>query len=70
MVRKERKEQPRVSGRKLHEALQSSFKTADLKIGRDYLFDILREYDMLIKRKKATCRTIFASSLLYVQKPD
>jgi putative transposase len=57
LVNKERKEQPRVGGRKLHEALQPAFNAADLKIGRDYLFDILREYNMLIRRKKATCRT-------------
>jgi transposase InsO family protein len=57
LVKKERKEQPRVGGRKLHETLQPSFEAADLKIGRDYLFDILREHDMLIRRKKATCRT-------------
>jgi putative transposase len=68
MVRKERKEQPRVGGRKLHEALQPSFKEADLKIGRDYLFDILREYDMLIKRKKATCRTTFSHHRFYTYK--
>jgi putative transposase len=57
LVNKERKEQPRVGGRKLHEALQPAFDAADLKIGRDYLFDILREYNMLIRRKKASCRT-------------
>jgi len=68
MVRKERKEQPRVGGRKLHEALQPSFKAADLKIGRDYLFDILREHEMLIKRKKATCRTTFSHHRFYTYK--
>lgn len=57
LVRKEREEQPRVGGRKLHEALHPAFAAADLKIGRDYLFDILREHGMLIMRKKATCRT-------------
>jgi putative transposase len=57
LVRKERNERPRVGGRRLHEALQRAFKVADLKIGRDYLFDILREHGMLIRRKKTTCRT-------------
>jgi len=65
MVRTERKEQPRVGGRKLHEALQPSFKAADLKIGRDYLFDILREYNMLIRRKHATCRTTYSYHRFY-----
>lgn len=68
MVKVERKEQPRVGGRKLHEALQPSFITADLKIGRDYLFDILREHDMLIKRKKASCRTTFSYHRFYTYK--
>jgi len=65
MVRKERKEQPRVGGRKLHEALHPSFKVANLKIGRDYLFDILREYNMLIRRKKSSCRTTFSHHRFY-----
>jgi putative transposase len=68
MVKEERKEQPRVGGRKLHEALQPSFITADLKIGRDYLFDIMREHDMLIKRKKASCRTTFSYHRFYTYK--
>jgi len=53
----ERVEQPRVGTRKLYEALRCSFEASGLKVGRDKLFDILREQDMLVKRKKATCRT-------------
>jgi putative transposase len=68
MVRKERKEQPRVGGRKLHEALKPAFVAADLNVGRDYLFDILREHEMLIKRKKATCRTTFSHHRFYTYK--
>jgi transposase InsO family protein len=65
MVKKERKEQPRVGGRKLHEALHPNFEAANLKVGRDYLFDILREYDMLVKRKKASCRTTYSHHRFY-----
>ena len=65
MVENERKEQPRVGGRKLHEALQPSFEAAELKIGRDYLFDILREHNMLIRRKKASCRTTYSHHRFY-----
>lgn len=57
LVEKERKEQPRVGTRKLHEALQTSFFEANIKIGRDSLFDILREHNMLVKRKKSYCKT-------------
>ena len=57
LVKKERKEQPRVGTCKLYEALQPSFLLANIKVGRDSLFDILREHNMLIRRKKASCKT-------------
>ena len=57
LVKEERIEQPRVGTRKLYEALQSTFELAGIKVGRDCLFDILRSHDMLVKRKKATCKT-------------
>lgn len=57
LVKEERIEQPRVGTRKLYEALQNCFEINGLKVGRDKLFDILREHDMLVKRKKASCRT-------------
>jgi putative transposase len=57
LVKEERKHQPRVGTRKLFEALQPSFRSWQIKIGRDSLFDILREHKMLVHRKKATCRT-------------
>lgn len=56
-VKGERLEQPRVGTRKLYEALHSSFEASGLKVGRDKLFDILRANDLLVKRKKASCRT-------------
>jgi transposase InsO family protein len=68
MVQTERKEQPRVGGRKLYEALNPAFLEAGLKIGRDGLFDILRDYDMLVKRKKATCRTTYSYHRFYTYK--
>lgn len=57
LVKEERIVQPRVGTRKLYEVLQGSFEASGLKIGRDKLFDILREHDMLVKRKKASCKT-------------
>jgi len=57
LVKEERKEQPRVGTRKLHSALYNDFREANLKIGRDRLFDILREKDMLVKRKRAYAKT-------------
>jgi len=57
LVKEERKDQPRVGGKKLYEALHPLFVLDGLKVGRDKLFDILREQDMLVKRKKASCKT-------------
>ena len=57
LVERERKEQPRVGTRKLLNALQPDFDLANIKVGRDGLFTILRENNMLIKRKKASCKT-------------
>jgi len=57
LVKEERKDQPRVGTRKLYEALQDSFSAAQIKIGRDSLFGILRDHHMLVKRKKVSCRT-------------
>jgi putative transposase len=57
LVKTERMDQPRAGTRKLHKALLSSFELSQLKIGRDTLNDILREHNMLVKRKKAYCKT-------------
>lgn len=57
LVKEERKDQPRVGGKKLYEALHTLFILEGLKVGRDKLFDILREHEMLVKRKKASCKT-------------
>lgn len=57
LVKQERKDQPRVGTRKLYESLESSFKANKIKLGRDSLFDILRRNDMLVKRKKSSCKT-------------
>ena len=57
LVKQEQKEQPRVGTRKLHNALFEDFRVANLKIGRDSLFDILRANNMLVKRKRAYAKT-------------
>ena len=57
LVKKERDIQSRVGTRKLHKELHRTFQIAGLKVGRDRLFDILRTRDMLVKRKKASCKT-------------
>lgn len=57
LVNERRKELPREGVRKLHIALFEDFVKQNLKVGRDKLFDILREYDMLVKRKRSFTKT-------------
>ncbi len=57
LVKKERIIQPRVGTRKLHKELHKSFVKYGLNVGRDRLFGILRAQDMLVKRKKFSCKT-------------
>jgi len=57
LVKEERKVQPRIGVRKLHEALLPVFDAAHIKLGRDSLFDILRANNMLVKRKRAYAKT-------------
>ena len=56
-VKKERIEQSRVGTVKLYKALKGTFEMEGIKVGRDKLNDILREYDMLVRRKRASCKT-------------
>ena len=51
-VKKRRKRQSRIGGRKLHYLLADDFKEAGIKVGRNKFFRILREEHLLVKRKK------------------
>lgn len=57
LVRQRRKELPREGVRKLHQGLQEEFMENQLKIGRDKLFNLLRENNMLVKPKRSFTRT-------------
>lgn len=57
LVKQERKAQPRVGTRKIYQALHLSFQELGLKVGRDKLFAILRSQELLVKRKKSSCKT-------------
>lgn len=57
LVKERRTVLPREGGKKLYVALHDKFISNSLKVGRDRLFDILREENMLIKRKKAYHKT-------------
>ncbi len=57
LVKTKRRILAREGTRKLHKKLYNTFKQHNLKVGRDSLFDILRENNMLIKRKRAFTKT-------------
>ena len=55
LVRAERHELPRLGTRKLYHLHRDAFR--DIKIGRDALFGLLREHELLITRKRSKRRT-------------
>ena len=57
IVRKRRKSLPREGVRKLMKSLNVDFTQANIKVGRDTLFNILRKHQMLTLRKKTSART-------------
>lgn len=57
MVTQVRLRQPRLGTRKLHYVLREPLKQADIKVGRDGLFDILRSARLLVKTKRAYHKT-------------
>ena len=57
IVQQRRKSLPREGVRKLIKSLDQEFARANLKVGRDTLFNVLREHQMLTLRKKYSTRT-------------
>ena len=57
IVNKRRKSLPREGVRKLMKSLDDDFKKQHLKVGRDTLFNVLRNNNMLTLRKRYSART-------------
>ena len=57
IVKKRRKSLPREGVRKLMVSLKQDFEKEKVKVGRDTLFNVLREHRMLTLRKKYSART-------------
>jgi transposase InsO family protein len=57
LVKQTRQRQPRVGTRKLHEMLQQDLEQADIQIGRDAMFDLLREECLLVRPTRAYHKT-------------
>ena len=64
-----REKEPRIGTRKLHNRVAPTLKSEGLQIGRDALFDVLKERDMLVKPKKRYQKTTY-SNHQYVVAPN
>lgn len=56
-VKRIRVNQPKVGGRKLYKHLEVFLQSSRIKMGRDALFDLLRKYDMLTRRRRKRPKT-------------
>ena len=63
-VRDKRKLMPRIGTRKLHHLLKNQF-PENLQLGRDSFFDLLRNNQLLIRRRRNSVRTTFSSHWLH-----
>jgi transposase InsO family protein len=64
-VKRIRKKHRHMGGKKVYEKLSEEFKQEGIQCGRDKLFDILREENMLIKYKKHFVKTTQSKHLFY-----
>ena len=63
LIAKERKKMPRLGGRKLLVCIQPKL-PGELYLGRDSLFDFLREKGLLVRKRRNRTRTTFSSHWL------
>lgn len=57
LVRRERRAQPRLGGRKLLYLLRADLEEAGVSVGRDRFFELLAEHDLLVAPKPGAPRT-------------
>ena len=57
MVKERRTDLPREGGKKMYRALKKDIQRKGIKLGRDQLFDILRDQDLLVRRKRSFVKT-------------
>lgn len=57
LVKRERRMQPRLGGRKLRYLIQPDLDEANVSIGRDRFFEVLAEHDLLVEPKPGRPRT-------------
>lgn len=57
LVAEKRRLMPRVGGKKLYDLLKNDFVRLGYKLGRDGFFTVLKEHDLLVKRRKSYIKT-------------
>ena len=57
LVAEQRRIMPRLGGKKLYHLLKDDLKKLGYKLGRDGFFEILKEHNLLIKRRKSYTKT-------------
>lgn len=57
LVKNERRIARRVGGRNLYQVLKADLEERQVHVGRDRFFDVLRENDLLVKRRRRRCIT-------------
>jgi putative transposase len=60
LVRSVRADEPRTGTRKLHHRIEPELRERGLKVGRDRLFKVLREEELLVKPRKKFTRTTYS----------
>lgn len=63
MVNDIRKKHPRIGTRKLYQLTKPSFEELSVKLGRDRLFTLLSENNMLIRKRKRSVRTTYSNHI-------
>ena len=66
LVRRERQQQPRLGCRKLHRMLRDELSDAGVEVGRDRMFEVLRDHGMLLEPLPKTPRTTYSRHSLPV----
>lgn len=66
LVRRERQQQPRLGCRKIHWLLSEELREAGVEVGRDRMFEVLRNHGMLVKPLPKAPRTTYSRHSLPV----
>lgn len=57
LIKETRQKMPRIGGKKLYNLLKDEFTKCNYKLGRDAFFEVLKEHNLLVKRRKSYVKT-------------